>query len=188
MLSQPGTKCDPRCPGIPSRSRAALVGGLRGYTAILNAMTEIPVVIRSPHNDEFSSWASLFRAYRIFYKLAPDEAVVERVWSWIHDPTHETNALLAATGDLVVGFAHYRRFDRPSAGSVGMYLDDLMTDHDHRRSGVGRALITAVYEIGRRDGCSIVQWITAAENLPGQRLYDSLATKTSWITYDKPIP
>jgi len=61
-----------------------------------------------------------------------------------------------------------------------------MTDRDHRGAGVGRALLNAISEIGRLDGCSIVRWITAADNLPAQRLYDSIATKTSWLTYDRP--
>jgi GNAT superfamily N-acetyltransferase len=150
-------------------------------------VTDASITVRPPREDEFDSWAPLFRAYRTFYKLAQDEAVVERVWGWIHDPAHETKALGAVASDgATVGLAHYRRFARPSTDSVGIYLDDLMTDRDHRGAGVGRALLNAISEIGRLDGCSIVRWITAADNLPAQRLYDSIATKTSWLTYDRP--
>lgn len=37
----------------------------------------------------------------------------------------------------------------------------------------------------RLDGCSIVGSITTADNPPAQRLYNSRATKTSWLTYDR---
>jgi len=149
-------------------------------------MTEPTVVIRPTDRLDHDQWAALFRAYREFYRLNPDEAVVERVWSWIGDPGHETNALVAATGNgALVGIAHYRRFARPSTGSIGIYLDDLFTDVEHRGTGVGRALIAAVTEIGAREGCSIVRWITAGDNRPAQRLYESLATRTSWLTYDR---
>lgn len=149
-------------------------------------MIQNPVAVSAPGNDHFDPWAALFRAYRVFYKLTPDEAIVERVWSWIHDPAHETNALLAISEDAqVMGLAHYRRFARPSTGSVGLWLDDLFTDPEHRGKGIGRTLINSITDLGERDDCSVIRWITAADNLPGQHLYDTLATKTTWITYDK---
>jgi ribosomal protein S18 acetylase RimI-like enzyme len=149
-------------------------------------MTEPSVVIRPPGPVDHDQWAGLFRAYREFYRLTPDEAVVERVWSWIGDPDHETNALVAVTGNgALVGIAHFRRFARPSMGSMGIHLDDLFTANEHRGTGVGRALINAVTEIGAREGCSIVRWITASDNRAAQRLYASLAIRTSWLTYDR---
>lgn len=150
-------------------------------------MFQTPVDVRAPRDDDFDAWAVLFRGYRVFYELTPDEAVVERVWSWIHDPDHETNALIATSDDSrMVGLAHYRRFARPSTGSVGIWLDDLFTDPERRGKGIGRILIDAVTDISTRGGCGIVRWITAADNVPGQRLYDTLATKTTWVTYDRP--
>ena len=149
-------------------------------------MVATPLDVRAPRVDEFDAWAVLFRGYRVFYELTPDEAVVERVWSWIHDPDHETTALIASSHDShIVGLAHYRRFARPSTGSVGIWLDDLFTDPQHRGKGIGRILIDAVTDISAREGCSIVRWITAADNLPGQRLYDTLSTRTTWVTYDR---
>ena len=150
-------------------------------------MTDRRTDIRPPSAGEHDQWAALFRAYRDFYGLAPDEAVVQRVWSWIRDPDHDTRALLAVTDDgTVVGIAHFRRFPWPSRGAVGMYLDDLFTDPAHRGSGVGRALIGAITEIAAREGCEVVRWVTSEANTTAQQLYDAIATKTSWLTYDRP--
>lgn len=161
---------------------------MAGFVEVCQAanVPAAPLVVRAAVHDDYGGWAALFRRYRDFYRLEPDEAVVERVWSWILDVGHETRAVVAVRGNAVVGLAHYRRFARPSTGTVGMYLDDLMTDPAYRGAGVGRALIDAVTEIAAFEGCSLVRWITAADNASSQSLYDALATTTTWVTYDRP--
>lgn len=150
-------------------------------------MSELEV--RPAEAADFLSWAPLFAAYRQFYRLSADDAVIDRVWSWINDEAHETDALVAVSADTptdaeLVGFAHYRRFARPSTGTTGLWLDDLFTANTHRGGGVGRRLIARLGEIAAAENLSVVRWITAADNVSAQGLYDSLATRTSWVTYD----
>lgn len=142
------------------------------------------VHVRPVTADDEPAWRRWFTEYREFYRLVPDDAVVERVWSWITDPAHETNALVAEIDGAVVGIADYRRFARPSTGTVGLWLDDLFTDPALRGRGVGRALIAELQAMADRDGCSVVRWITASDNVTAQRLYDDIATRTHWVTYD----
>jgi len=56
-------------------------------------------------SSKFPQWAELYRGYRDFYTLVPDEAVIERVWRWIADTSHEVNALVAVAGQDLVGLA-----------------------------------------------------------------------------------
>ena len=148
-------------------------------------MAAADLVVRPVEPGDRDGWATLFRSYREFYRLSPDEDVVDRVWSWVLDPEHEIRALVAVdAGQELLGLAHLRRFARPSTGTIGMYLDDLFTRSDRRGSGVGRALIGAVAALGCADGCSLVRWITAEDNEVAQRLYDAVASRTSWVTYD----
>lgn len=152
-------------------------------------MAETELEIRAPQPSDFPAWAGLFGAYRDFYRLAADNSVVDRVWSWIHDDAHETNALVAVSGTgsanaEVIGLAHYRRFARPSTGTTGLWLDDLFTASGHRGVGVGRRIIRRLHDLAAVEDLSVVRWITAAENATAQRLYDSLATRTAWVTYD----
>jgi hypothetical protein len=49
---------------------------------------------------------------------------------------------------------------------------------------VADALIQAVGAIAREKGWSVVRWITADNNYRGRGVYDRLATRTMWITYD----
>ncbi|TFB67178.1 GNAT family N-acetyltransferase [Cryobacterium sp. Hz7] len=146
--------------------------------------TDDTVLVRSVQASDFSEWAGLYREYREFYALSPDERIVERVWSWINDGAHEVNAFVASTGDRLVGLAHYRRFARPSTGSVGIFLDDLYTSPNTRGSGVGRALLSELSSLADGEGSSVVRWITAEDNTRARRLYDSTATSTKWVTYD----
>jgi GNAT superfamily N-acetyltransferase len=142
------------------------------------------VVVRPIEPGDHDAWEQLFHAYRTFYEYDEEQDVVDRVWSWINDDAHETNALVALVDEEVVGFAHHREFARPSSGKRGLYLDDLFTRPDLRGTGVGRALITRLGEMARERGFNKVRWITAHDNHTAQRLYDDLAEKTTWVTYD----
>ena len=144
--------------------------------------------VRPVEAADLDEWRDLYSAYREFYALVPDSAVVDRVWSWIGDDGHETNALVAVDADGTLGgLAHYRRFARPSSGTTGLWLDDLFTRPDLRGAGVGRALIEAVSQIADDEKLSVVRWITNENNATARRLYDTLATATKWVTYDKPV-
>ena len=142
------------------------------------------VVVRPIEQGDHDVWEQLFHAYRTFYEYDEEQDVVDRVWGWINDDTHETNALVALVDGHVVGFAHHREFARPSSGKRGLYLDDLFTRPDVRGKGVGRALITRLGELAQERGFNKVRWITAQDNHTAQRLYDDLAEKTTWVTYD----
>jgi GNAT superfamily N-acetyltransferase len=142
------------------------------------------VVIRPVQPADHDAWAPLFAAYREFYELEDEPEVVERVWGWIQDPGHEVDALVALVDDEVVGFAHHRLYARPSEGATGLFLDDLFTAAHVRGSGVGRALIHRLAALAREHGAAKVRWVTAPDNTVAQRLYDDVAERTDWLTYD----
>ncbi|MFM1724508.1 MULTISPECIES: N-acetyltransferase family protein [Rhodococcus] len=129
-------------------------------------------------------WRVLFRAYRAFYELPESETVVSRAWGWLMDPRHECKALIAESNGAVLGFAHHRRFSSPYTGTTGLFLDDLFTDPAARGRGVGRALIGRLTEMAAAEGRSVVQWVTAEDNHQAQALYDTLAKRTNWVTYE----
>lgn len=141
-------------------------------------------MIRSTVPADETRWRELFRAYREFYHLAESEEIVSRVWGWIIDGDHEVSSLVAEVDGTVIGIADYRRFSRPSTGSTGIWLDDLFTDPEVRGRGAGRALIARLQSIAAAEGCSVIRWITADDNAQAQVLYDDVAAKTNWLTYD----
>ena len=147
-------------------------------------MTAPELVVRPARAADADQWATLYRHYRAFYRLEPDEQVVNRVWGWVNDPAHEVNSLVAVTGTDLVGLANHRRFARPSSGTTGLYLDDLFTASTARGLGVATALLQALSRLAERDGLSVVRWITATDNDRARRLYDRTAVLTNWVTYD----
>lgn len=145
--------------------------------------TPSPTVRPVTDVDE-SRWRELFRAYRAFYELPESEDVVSRVWGWLLDPEHECRGLVVEGDGRIVGIGHYRRFSRPSTGTVGIWLDDLFTDPSARGRGVGRALIARLTQIAGAEDCSVVRWITKEDNARARAVYDLVATRTQWVTYD----
>jgi GNAT superfamily N-acetyltransferase len=145
--------------------------------------------VRPVSEVDAESWRTLFRAYRDFYGLEEYREVESRVWSWLIDTEHECEGLVAEVDGQIVGIAHYRTFSRPSTGTTGIWLDDLYTAANERNRGVGRSLINRVTELCAVENRSLVRGITAEDNRQAQELYETLATRTDWITYDAtPIP
>jgi GNAT superfamily N-acetyltransferase len=132
-----------------------------------------------------ADWERLFAGYAAFYRVAQTPKMRETVWRWLHDPAHEVNGLVAEdAARRVHGIAHWRRFARPLRAGAGIFLDDLFVDPAHRGSGAGEALIAELRAIAAREGCSVVRWITADDNSRARALYDRVAARTTWITYD----
>lgn len=146
-------------------------------------MTAIRTVAPSPGHRE--AWDRLYAGYAAFYKVEQTAEMRDRVWSWLRDPDHEVEALVALDAPgKVIGLAHYRPFARPLAAATGGFLDDLFVDPGTRGSGAAQALIDGVAEAGRRRGWSVIRWITADDNYRARSAYDRVATRTGWVTYD----
>lgn len=83
-------------------------------------------------------------------------------------------AFVALDGDEVVGFASYS-FLWPAVGlSRSLYLKELYVMHSRRRSGVGAALMRALFEVAAKHECSRVEWTTDTDNPGAQRFYADL--------------
>ncbi len=132
-----------------------------------------------------ADWERLFAGYAEFYKVQQTPEMRATVWGWIQDPAHEVKALIAETPEgRAVGLAHYRPFARPLAAKMAGFLDDLFVDPAFRGQRVADALIEALAAIGREKGWSVIRWITADNNYRGRGVYDRLADRTMWITYE----
>ena len=131
-------------------------------------------------------WERLYAGYAAFYRVTQTAEMRATVWGWIHDPAHEVEALVAeAESGRAIGLAHFRAFARPLSATTGGFLDDLFVDPTLRGRRVADALIEAVAAVGRERGWSVIRWITADDNYRARGVYDRLATRTMWITYDK---
>ena len=146
------------------------------------------IAVRAAAPQDRDAWARLFVDYGVFYETAFDETVLSGVWRWITDASHEVSAFVAVddAGDLV-GFAHLRRQADTFTAGTGWTLDDLYVSPAARGAGVATALIDAVTVAATEGGGGTLRWITAEGNTRAQRVYDRVATRASWVTYEKEL-
>lgn len=144
--------------------------------------------------DEFDAWSRLFRGYAEFYRAPTSDEHQRQIWGWIHDQ-HRVEALVAVELDGAGaevgeprGLAHLREWVRPLRGLVCGYLDDLFVDPSVRGRGAVDALFAEMSRLGVGRGWPIIRWTTADDNYRARSVYDRRATRTTWITYDMPVP
>ncbi|MEO6654198.1 MAG: GNAT family N-acetyltransferase [Ilumatobacteraceae bacterium] len=146
--------------------------------------------VRPVRDDEFEAWTKLYRGYAQFYATPTSDEHQRLVWSWIHDERLVECIVAVPVDDdgnetgAPAGLAHLRAWVRPLRGVRAGYLDDLFVDPDQRGSGAVDALLDAIDAIAVERNWSIVRWTTGDENYRARAVYDRLATRTTWITYD----
>ena len=107
-----------------------------------------------------------------FANLAPDvfdEPInAERLAAYLATPGHLM--LLAFDGDDVVGQCAGVIHRHPDK-STELYVDELGTASTHRRQGIGRALLEAMFAWGRELGCEEAWLGTELDNEAANALY-----------------
>ena len=143
------------------------------------------VTISGLDRSDRADWETLFRAYIDFYGRTEPQEMYDRAWAEFvaGDRMH---ALGAKTEGRLVGITHFLVHASTSGPDV-CYLQDLFTARDARGQGVGRALIEAVAEWARAQGCSRVYWATQESNATARRLYDHVAEFQGFIIYRMPL-
>jgi GNAT superfamily N-acetyltransferase len=84
----------------------------------------------------------------------------------------------------LIGIAHVRAVPRTLSGADGGFLDDLFVEPSMRGSGAAEELIKGVAAYARSRQWANVRWWTADDNYRARNLYDRVARKTNWNTYE----
>ena len=87
-------------------------------------------MIRDIHLKDKEQWKKLYKDYADFYKVEVNNQILQTVWKWLHDKSHEVNGLVYEVDGNIVGLAHYRRMPSPLRGQDIGFLDDLFVDHE----------------------------------------------------------
>ncbi len=130
--------------------------------------------LRDARDSDLTALGRLFDAYRQFYQLPSD---LEKSTSYLEARLGARDSIVLVAidaADQLCGFTQlYPTWCSLLAGPVYV-LYDLYVAPDARRGGVGRALIRAATERGRRDGKLRMTLSTAKTNATAQSLYESL--------------
>jgi GNAT superfamily N-acetyltransferase len=147
------------------------------------------MTIRDVAASDYEPWLTLWNGYNAFYGRSGPTAlpaeVTQTTWRRFFDDREPVYALVAELDGSLIGLTHYLFHRSTTLLAPICYLQDLYTAPERRRTGVGRALIEAVYECARDAGSPRVYWQTHETNLVAQRLYEQVAERSGFIVYRK---
>lgn len=143
------------------------------------------ISIQPPSEADRGDWERLYRGYADFYQVPMNNRILASVWEWIFDPGRQFYCILARdAGGAGVGLMHYRAMLSPLRGTVAGFLDDLYVEPPARGGGVVNRLFEELESQARHHGWPVVRWITRDNNYRARSVYDRVATRTDWITYE----
>ncbi len=94
-------------------------------------------------------------------------------------------ALIAELAAKPVGFALFHGTFSTWECRPGIWLEDLYVPPEHRRSGVGGALLARVAQIAVERGCSRLEWAALNWNTPALEFYAKLDARRldEWLMH-----
>lgn len=142
------------------------------------------LTIKNAERSDFHSWVQLYKQYLDFYQTMLRDEQLIALWDWFFDDEQKIYCLIAFLNDAPIGLVHFREFLRPIKASMGIFMDDLFVESAHRGQGIAQKLIKSVEKFALHKNIPLVRWITANDNQDAMKVYDKLALKTQWVTYD----
>jgi GNAT superfamily N-acetyltransferase len=142
----------------------------------------IEVRIRRATVDDIDGVAALFDGYRHFYQQ-PRDLDGARQFLKARIDAGDSVILVAEREQQLAGFTQLY----PSFSSVSMrrvwILNDLFVDPQHRRYGLGQALLNAAETFARESNSKGLVLATQKENAPAKTLYETREWKLD-VTFD----
>lgn len=132
-----------------------------------------------------AAWNPLWQGYLTFYEEALPGEITERTWARLMDPQFDLHGICVSDGGRMVGICHFLFHVSTWSDGPYCYLEDLFVDPAVRGSGLGRALIEAVYAAADERGASRVYWATQEHNATARKLYDRIARLTPFVHYER---
>lgn len=144
------------------------------------------ILIRPLRPSDEAEWRRLWTDYLAFYETRVPEPVYASTFArLLGDDPQDFSALIAEVGGRPPGLAHYLFHRHCWRIENVCYLQDLFVDPEARGTGLGRALIEAVYARADAAGCPSVYWLTQDFNTQARQLYDRIAKVTPFIRYTR---
>jgi len=146
-------------------------------------MTDL--LIRPLRADDETGWRPLWRGYLEFYATELPDEVTAMTWRRLLDPQEPLFGLVAERRGEIAGFAHCVLHRGTWSRTQHCYLEDLYVAPEARGTGLGRALIAAVYREADARGADRVYWLTHETNATARALYDRVAQRSGYIHYTR---
>ena len=139
---------------------------------------------RALREDDHADWLPLYRGYADHYKVQLTPEGLATTWNWLMDDGHPLVGVAAVLDGRLAGLAHFRAMPSPLRGQEVGFLDDLFVDPSCRGLGLADGLINLAKEHATANGWKVVGWITKDNNYRARSVYDRIAVRSDWITYE----
>ena len=144
------------------------------------------LVIRPLEARDREDWARLWTGYLQFYETSVAPEVYDSTFArLLGDDPRDFNCFVAELDGKLVGLTHYLFHRHAWRIEEVCYLQDLYADPEVRGTGVGRALIEAVYAAADAQGAPAVYWLTQEFNSTARQLYDRIGKVSPFIRYNR---
>jgi GNAT superfamily N-acetyltransferase len=129
--------------------------------------------------------------YELIVALADYERLRDRVTGTrelletaLFGPRRHAEAVIAELDSEPVGFALYFHTFSTFVCRPGLWLEDLFVVPEHRRSGIGRMLLSHLAGVAVKRGCARFEWSALDWNEPALSFYDALGAEmlSDWRT------
>ena len=144
------------------------------------------IILRPLVSRDRIQWEPLWQAYLEFYETEVSAEVCDTAFQRLtSSEASEFQGIVAERDGQLIGIAHFlvHRFLWTIEDTA--YLMDLFVHPDGRGKGVARRLIEACHAAAKASGAPTLYWMTQDSNQKARRLYDSLATQTDFLVYEK---
>jgi GNAT superfamily N-acetyltransferase len=143
------------------------------------------IAIRPLRPSDRAEWGRLWTGYLDFYETSLPPSVHDHTFARLSGDDPLMHGLLAEVGGVPVGLVHYIFHDHCWRPEGVTYLQDLYADPSARGTGVGRALIEAVYAAADAAGRPSVYWLTQDNNATARKLYDRIGRLSPFLRYNR---
>ncbi|MCA8884088.1 MAG: GNAT family N-acetyltransferase [Rhodobacteraceae bacterium] len=143
------------------------------------------VQIRPIDPGDRANWSDLWRAYLAFYGTDLPDALYHQQFARLTSRVPSIHGLVADRDGTLVGLVHYLYHPHGWKSCDVCYLQDLYVTPEARGTGLGRALIEAVYAAADTHGTPDVYWTTQDFNAEARHLYDRVGVVTPFIKYQR---
>ena len=145
------------------------------------------ISIRPLKREDRPHWSEMWTEYLAFYETsAPPEVYDSTFARLLGDDPQDFSCLVAEQDGQLVGLTHFLFHRHAWKIENVCYLQDLYARPKARGTGVGRALIEAVYAAADAADSPTVYWLTQDFNETARKLYDRVGKLSPFIRYGRP--
>jgi len=140
--------------------------------------------VKALEKSDRNQWEKLYRGYADFYQVPMNDEILNCVWEWVFDTQKQFFAFVVKdeTG-VAVGFMHFCEMASPLRGANVGFLNDLFLDPNCRGNGIVDLMFEHLKKVTQEQGWPFIRWVTADNNYRARAVYDRVANKTQWLTY-----